>query len=76
MVMLTDCPACQHGRHDDHVKDWSRAPEGVMGGYACPCEGECVQRERSRPAPTHLEGLNLQLPDGWPDAAASRQQPS
>lgn len=69
MVALTDCPACQSGQHEGHVKDWSPPPPGVMGGYACACEGECVERERCRPTPTYLEGLDLKLPEGWPEPA-------
>lgn len=74
MVMLTDCPACQRGQHDGHVKDWSPAPKGMMGGYACACEGECVEREQSRPAAAYLEGLDHELPDGWPGVAAKTEE--
>ena len=44
MVCLRDCPACQYGRHSDHVENFAPAPSGVMGGAACPCKGECVSR--------------------------------
>lgn len=54
MVCLTYCHACQFGMHDDHIKDFAPAPPGVMGGFMCPCEGECV--DDYKPSPI-VEGL-------------------
>jgi hypothetical protein len=41
MVASLLCPACVEGRHDEHVEDHAPAPEGVMGGFRCPCPGGC-----------------------------------
>jgi hypothetical protein len=42
MVAFLLCPACLEGRHDEHVEDYAPAPEGVMGGFRCPCKGGCT----------------------------------
>lgn len=63
MVCLTYCQACQFGFHEDHVQDFAPAPPGVMGGFRCPCEGECVTRPR---AVGMSEGVGL-LPGGFFD---------
>lgn len=41
MVALHLCSACRFGRHEDHVKAFAPAPEGMMGGFECPCQGDC-----------------------------------
>ena len=43
MVALTYCLACQHGEHD-RCHGGQAAPEGMIGGWRCRCEGECVER--------------------------------
>ena len=49
MVCLTYCIACRYGQHDGHIKDFAPAPEGVMGGAQCPCDGECVAAYKPPP---------------------------
>lgn len=49
MVCLTYCHACQFGMHSEHIKDFDPAPPGVMGGAQCPCEGECVEKNKQPP---------------------------
>jgi hypothetical protein len=41
MVLLAFCSACKAGNHREHNRVVQAAPEGVMGGVACPCKGEC-----------------------------------
>lgn len=42
MVLLGICGDCQYGNHDDHRRVIQAAPEGMLGGSACRCEGECT----------------------------------
>lgn len=57
MVLLTDCIACRHGRHERHVEVVQAVPKGVMGGARCSCTGDCAERKarrqasRTRPCP-------------------------
>jgi hypothetical protein len=41
---LHPCIPCQYGAHDEHIEWPERAAEGVMGGWRCPCKGECRDR--------------------------------
>jgi hypothetical protein len=41
MVANALCNGCMMGEHERHVEDHAPAPEGVMGGFRCPCTGEC-----------------------------------
>lgn len=45
MVLLTYCIPCQHGMRDACLHG-QPAPEGMLGGWRCRCEGECVERYR------------------------------
>jgi hypothetical protein len=42
MVLLTICSACRGGRHAEHHRVIQAVPEGMIGGTACRCEGECA----------------------------------
>ncbi len=42
MVALTLCIPCQYGDHEHHHEVVQVAPEGMLGGARCPCEGDCV----------------------------------
>lgn len=46
MVRLADCNACQMGNHAGHERVVSYAGEGVMGGIACHCKGDCAERNK------------------------------
>lgn len=43
-----DCIACQHGEHSGHVEYPEKPPPGMMGGWHCPCIGDCATRHRDR----------------------------
>jgi len=45
VTLLVDCIACQHGDHEGHVSGWN-AVAGRFGGWQCPCEGDCGERNR------------------------------
>jgi hypothetical protein len=40
MVLVHLCIACQHGDHAGHIQG-QKAPPGVLGGWECPCTGNC-----------------------------------
>lgn len=42
MAALAPCPSCQWGDHDGHIAAWKPAPPGVLGGFYCNCQGDCV----------------------------------
>jgi len=48
LVLLHDCIACQHGDHSEHVEHPEVAPAGMMGGWSCPCTGDCAERNKNR----------------------------
>lgn len=35
------CNGCKMGDHSRHKRSVVKAPEGVMGGVVCNCEGDC-----------------------------------
>jgi hypothetical protein len=41
MVLLTYCLACKYGDHERHTEVIQAAPEGMLGGSRCKCQGEC-----------------------------------
>lgn len=41
-MLQTICYPCRLGAHDEHTPIIQRPPEGMLGGAACRCEGECV----------------------------------
>lgn len=43
------CIPCQHGDHDGHIGVPEAASEGMMGGWSCPCRGECRSHAPSEP---------------------------
>lgn len=47
MSTLAKCPACGMGEHDRHIEHWDKAPEGVLGGAHCPCNGDCIAPDMS-----------------------------
>jgi hypothetical protein len=59
VTLLVDCAACQHGDHEGHVAGHN-AVAGRLGGWQCPCPGDCDDRYRDQahaladlvPAPT------------------------
>lgn len=42
------CIACQYGQHDEHIDYPEKPSKGVMGGWHCPCNGECVDEYAKR----------------------------
>lgn len=42
MVCLALCVSCRFGDHDWHVKDYALAQTGMLGGFQCPCVGDCA----------------------------------
>jgi hypothetical protein len=40
-MLETVCTSCEFGEHD-RCQGGQAAPEGVLGGWRCRCEGECV----------------------------------
>jgi len=47
MAAIVDCPACRVGEHDGHIGPWN-VRDGVLGGVACGCFGDCVRRNKDR----------------------------
>ncbi len=43
MVALSPCTGCRFGKHEDHVSNYAPAPPGVIGGFMCPCRGDCAE---------------------------------
>jgi hypothetical protein len=43
------CIPCQYGDHEEHIDYPERPAPGVMGGWHCPCKGECVEHTRYTP---------------------------
>lgn len=39
--MLVKCMACRFGDHANQQRVVQAAPEGMLGGAECPCEGGC-----------------------------------
>jgi hypothetical protein len=50
MVFLGDCQACQWGDHAGHDPHPQVPPEGMIGGWSCPCAGDCAERNQ-KPEP-------------------------
>lgn len=44
MAYYGDCIACQHGQHGSHIEVPGPVPEGMIGGWICPCTGDCAER--------------------------------
>lgn len=44
---LSPCIPCQYGAHEEHVDVPGPVPEGVIGGWVCPCKGECIENQVS-----------------------------
>lgn len=65
-MLLTYCVACKHGHHDA-CQGGHAPPPGMLGGWKCRCEGECVERARTagsvRPCPC-CEGDGCEECDG------------
>lgn len=62
------CIACQYGQHDEHI-DYPEIPSpGVMGGWHCPCKGECVEYQAKK----DLEGSQSHNPSSDLCSAHSR----
>jgi hypothetical protein len=47
-MLLTTCLACQYGEHE-RCQGGQAPPKGMMGGWKCRCEGECVERRKRPP---------------------------
>lgn len=69
MVMLHPCIACQDGDHANHIPMPGPVPEGMIGGWACPCEGDC----KPPPPPAFIKDMTdyAAFSDLWPKPAAS-----
>lgn len=75
MVMLVLCAACREGCHAEHHEVVQAVPEGMIGGCACPCTGEC--QGNPEPQPDVFDGEPLALPEGFPaPIAKSQEEPS
>ena len=48
MVLLHDCIPCQYGHHEEHQDVPGPVAEGIIGGWRCPCTGDCVERNKGR----------------------------
>ena len=57
MVCVTLCIPCQYGNHEAHVPR-QPAPKGVIGGFECPCTGDCKD--------THPPVVDVGIPDKEP----------
>lgn len=44
MSLLIYCSGCKIGEHEHHHRIVQAAPEGMLGGAVCPCQGECVDQ--------------------------------
>jgi hypothetical protein len=44
MTFIGLCIPCQYGQHESHHEVIQAAPEGVMGGAVCGCDGKCAER--------------------------------
>lgn len=52
MTMIHDCIPCQHGDHSGHIDTPGTVPKGMLGGWQCPCTGDCAERyPKQDPAP-------------------------
>jgi hypothetical protein len=48
MAAFSDCMPCRYGMHGDHVPVPGPVADDVIGGWICPCEGDCAERNRER----------------------------